>query len=158
MSKASFRLIAIHCGDAGACVILKSSNLSWKYWLLEYTWSIAFWISIIARSSPWYIFNRPECIWRPTSCVIELFCATVIMMSRRAGITHSYRFQSLPHAFRYCQKSVLLWFTMPRRCAWSLSWRFFFGKRTGQHRRIDDDSRICIVGIPGCILEPSETS
>ena len=34
----------------------------------------------------------------------------------------------------------------------------FLGKRTGQHLRIDDDSRIGIVGIPGCILEPSDTS
>ena len=90
MSKASFRLIAIHCGDAGACVILKSSNISWKYWLLEYTWSIAFWISIIARSSPWYIFNRPECIWRPTSCVIGTF-----LRDRHHDVTSSEDYASI---------------------------------------------------------------
>ena len=49
MSKEDFKRIGIHCGDAGACVILESSELFWKYGLLKYKRTIVFSICIIAR-------------------------------------------------------------------------------------------------------------
>ena len=73
ISKAIFRRIGIHPGDAGTCVILESSELFWKYWVLKYMCRTVFLICIIARWCPWYIFYPPECIWNITSCVIETF-------------------------------------------------------------------------------------
>ena len=71
MFKENFECVAVHRGDAWACVILESSEFFWKYRLLKYKCTIAFSVCIIARWCPWCILYQPECIWNNTRCVIE---------------------------------------------------------------------------------------
>ena len=73
MFKENFGCVAVHRGDAWACVILESSEFFWKYRLLKYKCTIAFSICIIARWCPWCILYQPECIWNNTCCVIGIF-------------------------------------------------------------------------------------